>query len=291
MPRISKKADFNRIPVQLSEKQFDEFILKHLSVGSRGPDCSISLYKVFNYILKIDYTGMQWDQLPIDKNQNGSPEIHYTRIFKIYKRWVNDGSLRAAFEASVKLLSKHDLLNTSILHGDGTSTTAKKGGDCLGYNGHKHCKGEKIVAFSDRNCNVISPFTVGPGNRHESKLFDHAFDSLKNVFKQLKLPLNGIIVSLDSAYDSKKNRKRIFNADMTPNIKENPRNRKKTKRGKKRIYNNDIFKERFYTIERVFAWEDKFKRLLLRFERISLHHLGMKLIAYTMINLRHFCTA
>ena len=30
-----------------------------------------------------------------------------------------------------------------------------------------------------------------------------------------------------------------------------------------------IFQERFSTIERVFAWEDKFKRLLLRFERIS----------------------
>ncbi len=27
-----------------------------------------------------------------------------------------------------------------------------------------------------------------------------------------------------------------------------------------------IFAERFRTIERVFAWEDKFKRLLLRFE-------------------------
>jgi hypothetical protein len=30
-----------------------------------------------------------------------------------------------------------------------------------------------------------------------------------------------------------------------------------------------IFKERFRTIERVFAWEDKFRRLMLRFERIS----------------------
>jgi hypothetical protein len=28
-----------------------------------------------------------------------------------------------------------------------------------------------------------------------------------------------------------------------------------------------IFEERFRTIERVFAWEDKFRRLLLRFER------------------------
>jgi hypothetical protein len=50
-----------------------------------------------------------------------------------------------------------------------------------------------------------------------------------------------------------------------------------------------IFKERFRTIERVFAWEDKFRRLLLRFERISGLHYAFKSLAYTMINLRHYC--
>jgi hypothetical protein len=47
-----------------------------------------------------------------------------------------------------------------------------------------------------------------------------------------------------------------------------------------------IFKERFWTIERVFAWEDKFRGLLLRFERISGLHYAFKTLAYTMINLR-----
>ena len=42
-------------------------------------------------------------------------------------------------------------------------------------------------------------------------------------------------------------------------------------------------------VERTFAWEDKFKRLLLRFERIQQRHYGMKLLAYTLINLRSFC--
>jgi len=31
------------------------------------------------------------------------------------------------------------------------------------------------------------------------------------------------------------------------------------------------------------------KRLLLRFERIQQRHYGMKLLAYTLINLRKFC--
>ena len=99
----------------------------------------------------------------------------------------------------------------------------------------------------------------------------------------------GSIMSLDGVYDSKKNRKSIFNSRMTPNIPENKRNRKKAKRGRKRFFSKEIFKERFQTVERLFAWEDKFKRLLLRFERKSENHFGMKLIAFSMINLRHFC--
>ena len=72
-------------------------------------------------------------------------------------------------------------------------------------------------------------------------------------------------------------------------INPNPRGRKQPKRGRKPIFEPAIFKERFRTIERVFAWEDKFRRLLLRFERISGVHYAFKTLAYTMINLRHYC--
>ena len=75
---------------------------------------------------------------------------------------------------------------------------------------------------------------------------------------------------------------------MLPNIKENPRNRTTTKRGRKRLFNETIHAWR-RRVERTFAWEDKCKRLLLRFERIQQRHYGMKLLAYTLINLRAFC--
>ena len=42
-------------------------------------------------------------------------------------------------------------------------------------------------------------------------------------------------------------------------------------------------------VERTFAWEDKFKRLLLRFEHIQHRHYGMKLMGDMLINLRVFC--
>ncbi|MBW4637088.1 MAG: transposase [Gloeocapsa sp. UFS-A4-WI-NPMV-4B04] len=92
-----------------------------------------------------------------------------------------------------------------------------------------------------------------------------------------------------SGCDSRENRKAIFNRGMVPNITENLRGRKTHKRGRKPLFDRALYQERFFTIERVFAWEDKFWRLLLRFERISELHYAMKTLAYTMINLRHFC--
>jgi len=284
-----KNCLYNRIPTKLTEKQFEEFFLPHLSKPKKGPPPKISLFKTFNYILHFIYTGVQWKVLPIDKDENNRSEIHYTRIFCKYHQWNEDGSLVTAFKNSVLHLKNNDLLEPSILHGDGTCTVAKKGGDNIGRNGHRHHKGDKIVAITDRKGNVVSPFVTAPGNRNETVLLKDTLLHLKRVAKFIDLDLRGTVMSLDSGYDSVANRKLIFNRGMIPNIKEIERYRLSAKRGRKRIYNSDIFEERFETVERTFAWEDKFKRLLIRFERKSINHFGLKLIAYTLINLRHFC--
>jgi hypothetical protein len=119
-------------------------------------------------------------------------------------------------------------------------------------------------------------------------LLPKGLKALKQVAKQVGLDLKGAYLNLDGGFDSTHNRKCIFNAGMIPNITANPRNRKTTKRGRKRFFNEAIHALRV-CIERTFAWEDKFKRLLLRFERNQQRHYGMKLMAYTLINLRAFC--
>ena len=121
-------------------------------------------------------------------------------------------------------------------------------------------------------------------------LLPEGLKALKEVAKEVGLDLRGAYLNLDGGFDSTHNRKCIFNAGMIPNIKENPRHRKSTKRGRKRLCNAVIHALRMQ-VERTFAWEDKFKRLLLRFERLQQRHYGMKLMAYTLINLRAFCGA
>src|SRR6195952_2640183 len=286
---MTKSLQSRGIPTELSLEQFRQFVLPHLTVGRRGPAPKLSLHALFNYILKLLYMGCQWKELPIEKNAEGHPEIHYTRIYGAFRRWRADGCFDIIFTVVVTRPHQTGLLDVTIIHGDGTTTAAKKGGDNIGFNGHKKIKGDKVVAFCDRNCNVIAPFVAARGNHNESPLLRTALPNVMRMARSAGLDLQGTIVSLDGVYDCRLNRKAIFNRGMVPNISPNPRGRKFTKRGRKPLFNADIFKERFETIERVFGWEDKFRRLLLRFERLSQLHYAFKTLAYTMINLRHFC--
>lgn len=276
------------IPTKFSLAQFEQFVLPHLISGSRGPEPKLGAHAIFNYILRVLYIRCQWKELAIEKDTQSVPEIHYTRIYSALRHWQASGSIDAIFAGSVLKLHHASLLDVIVIHGDGTTTAAKKGGDNIGFSGHKKMKGDKVVAFCDRNCNVIAPFVSAPGNRNESPMMRQALPLIMQIAKTAGFSLKGSIVSLDGAYDCRRNRKAIFNRGMTPNINENPRGRKGTKRARKPLFDAAILEERFNTIERVFGWEDKFRRLL-RFDRLSNLHYAFKTLAYTLINLRHFC--
>lgn len=157
MPNSTSKLKYKHIPTSLDELPFNEFVLPHLSWGKRGPRCKVPLHRIFNYILYVLHTGVQWHKLPIQLDKNGKPEIHHTQVFRIFQKWSDDGSLARVFNHTVLQLKRNNKLDLNVIHGDGSSTPAKKGGDQLGYNGHKHFKGEKVVALVDRNVNVLNP--------------------------------------------------------------------------------------------------------------------------------------
>jgi transposase len=115
------------IPVQLSDTEFSAFIFPHLSMPKRGPKCKLGYHCVFNLILRVLYTGMQWKSLPVPTNATGKPAIHYTTVYRVFAKWTDDGSLWQAFLASVRHLATEKHLDLRVLHGDGTNTVAKKG--------------------------------------------------------------------------------------------------------------------------------------------------------------------
>ena len=57
MSTTAQKPVTTPIPVQLSEPEFDTFILPHILMPKRGPKCKLGYYRVFNLILWILYMG------------------------------------------------------------------------------------------------------------------------------------------------------------------------------------------------------------------------------------------
>jgi len=177
-------------------------------------------------------------------------------------------------------------LNLSELNLDGTHTPAKKGGEAVAYQGRKKAKTSNILPIADGNGYIIASTGIVAGNHNDAYQLT---SKLQTAFKQMKglgLTIEGAFFNADSAFDTKAARKTCFNHGVIPNMPENKRNRKKAKRGRKRLFNPEVYKRRFVA-ERSFAWVDKFKRLLIRFERKAIYFLGAHYIAFTMINLRH----
>lgn len=85
------------IPTSLTENQFNEHVLPHLSVAKRGFVCKIPLYKVFNYILYRIHTGCQWDQIPIDVDPN-DPEKKRSAITQSITTFANGAAMEASKE-------------------------------------------------------------------------------------------------------------------------------------------------------------------------------------------------
>src|SRR6266850_5535442 len=153
----------------------------------------------------------------------------------------------------------------------------------MGDSGHTQQQGEKLIAMTDNHGDRLSAFPVAPVNETAMVLLPEALNALKQVATMVGWDLGGAYLNLDAGCDSTYNRKMLFKAGMIPNITENPRNRK-------RFCNAAIHALRT-RVDRTCAWEDTCKRLLRRFEHLQPRQVGMKLMAYTLINMREFCGA
>ena len=117
-------------------------------------------------------------------------------------------------------------------------------------------KGDKVVAFCDRRCNVIAPFVSAPGNHNKSPLLREALPDVMRIAgmsghrpsrhhrqsrRRLRLPVEpeGDIQSWND-----------------PQYQPESSWQKNHQAGSQAALRAAIFKERFNTIERVFAWEE-----------------------------------
>lgn len=124
---------------------------------------------------------------------------------------------------------------------------------------------------------------------HDTVLFDRTFTNLLELAYELNLDILNSSVVLDAGFDSQFNKSIIAYANCTPVIKPNIGARK----DREKIYQIlDVFDEMKHiykgrvVIERCFAWEDTYRKLSLRYEKLNSTFNGFRYTAYAMINYR-----
>ena len=81
---------------------------------------------------------------------------------------------------------------------------------------------------------------MAPVHETDMVLLPKGLKALEQVAKEVRLRLRGAYLTRDGGFDSRHHRKSVFNAGMIPNIQANPRDRKRTKCGRKRLFNEAI---------------------------------------------------
>lgn len=126
-------------------------------------------------------------------------------------------------------------------------------------------------------------------NKHDSILFPDSLKKLICTAERISLSLKGVSLTLDSGFDSKENTHLISAIGMVPIIKPNLRNTKNKQLIQKRttafMKHEPIYRQR-HAVERSFAWEDKYRKLVIRYERLEATFKGFRYLAASMMNFR-----
>ena len=187
------------IPTSLTENQFEEHVRPFISVAKRGYECSIPLYKVFNYILYRLHTGCQWKRLPIepDLDDPRKKEISWHAIYYHFRKWSRDGSLEKVWQGSIMTIEAD--LNLSELNLDGSHAIAKKGGEAVAYQGRKKAKTTNILPITDGNGFILSTTSLIAGNHNDAYQLKRHLQTAFKSMKRLGLAIQGVPFSLEAS--------------------------------------------------------------------------------------------
>jgi len=116
-----------------------------------------------------------------------------------------------------------------------------------------------------------------------------SLENLTDAVTRAGIDLFGSFLTLDSIFYGNRNHHIIEAAGMIPVIKPNHRNTQNPIIIKER---EDLFAELApiyrlrFPVERTFAWEDKYRRLVVRYEKKQQIAHGWRLLAASLVNFR-----
>jgi len=267
--------------MKLSKKLINQNLVPHLSKGKRGPSCKVGLWRIVRAILKRLKTGTQWRELPM-RELFGRHTISWKTVFYYFAKWSKDGSWYRMWTALLGLNKR--LLDMSSVQIDGSHTPAKRGGECIAYQGRKKCKTTNTLFLADKQGIALACSDPVGGNHNDLFEIEKSVSKIVNTLTDATIEHKGLFMNADAGFDSKELRNLCDDLGIIPNFDINKRNSKDPDQNDY-MFDNQLYKERF-VVERTNAWIDGFKSLIIRYETNARHWLGLHYLAFSVILLR-----
>ena len=247
------------------ENKIKTYVLPFLSVGKRGKRSTICLVKVFLLILKRLKTGTQWREL--STREYFDETVPWQTIYYYFNKWSKDGSFLIVWKQL--LMMNKNMLDLSTAQFDGSHTPCKRGGESVGYQGRKSCKTTNSLILCDNNG---LPIVIGKpqcGNHNDLYNINKIFDEMIKFLEEATINPEGIFMNAGAGFDSENFKKNCDSKGIELNVKENPRGKKSAKPTTP-FFDDQLYNENRYKIERTNAWMDAYKGILIRFEKLTI---------------------
>jgi transposase len=257
------------------------WILPHLPTRPGGRRPAVDLAEVVGAICYKLKTGCQWRWLPVRALFSGAP-LSWQGVYYHFNAWGKQGAWKTLWLASLRLHRRR--LDLSSIQLDGSHTLAKNGGAAIGYQGRKAGRTTNALFLADNQGLPLAVATPQAGNQHDTFELERVFAELCALLEAAELRLEGLFLNADKAFDVTSLRAACGRLGIHANI---PRNRRSAdwQTDDDTLLDPELYRCRL-AIERLNAWLDGFKTLLIRYETGLQNWMAFHWLAFTALLLR-----
>lgn len=265
----------------VSKDTIERCILPYLSVGKRGPKPSVELCSIVQLIFYRLKTGCQWRMLPTSTFFEGAA-LTWNGVYYHHYQWVKDGSWKAVWVNILK--NNKGKLDLSSAQLDGSHSAVKKQGENIGYQGRKAQRTTNALFLSDNEGQPLAIATPQSGNHNDLYEIETLFEEMCGLLNQAGIDLKGVFLNADAGFDAEVVKQVCTRKGIEANIDQNKRNTK-NEAEQYRYFDEELYKRRF-VVERMNAWMDGFKALLVRYEVKIKTWMALHFMAFAILLLK-----
>ena len=246
--------------------------------GTRGRP-AVPYRQIFDAIIHVLRTGCQWSTIPREKFGAAPTTVHGR-----FRQWAKARLFEKIWKLMLEVYDDEIGIDWKWLSLDGCITKAPLGGEETGKSPVDRGKlGTKRSVLIDGRGAPIS-VVVTSANTNDMTIALQTIDEM-GIERPEKRVYRLHHICLDKGYDYRDVIAGLLERDFILHVKKRGIKEEETKIGGR------TYPARRWKVERTNAWHNKFRRLLVRWERVFEHYLAMVDLASTLIIYRILKTA